>query len=63
MHLLVDVESLGIADLRCSPSDLGWERLELLLPRLRIALEVLNELIVLLLLNQGFQVLDVLVQL
>ena len=63
VHLLVYVESLGIADLRCDPSDLGKERLELLLPRLRVALEVLNQLIVLLLLDQGFQVLDVLVQL
>ena len=63
VHLLVYVESLGIADLRCDPSDLGQERLELLLPRLRVALEVLNQLIVLFLLNQGFQVLDVLVQL
>ena len=61
MHLLVDVESLGIADFRCHSSDLGKERLELLLPLLRVALEVLNQLIVLLLLNQGFQVLDVLV--
>ena len=63
VHLLVYVESLGIADLRCDPSDLSQERLELLLPRLRVALEVLNQLIVLFLLNQGFQVLDVLVQL
>jgi hypothetical protein len=63
VHLLVDIESLGIADFRCDPSDLGKERLELLLPRLRVALEVLNQLIVLLLLDQGFQVLDVLVQL
>ena len=63
VHLLVYIESLGIADLRCDPSDLSQERLELLLPRLRVALEVLNQLIVLLILNQGFQVLDVLVQL
>lgn len=63
VYLLVDVESLGIADLRCDPPDLGQERLELLLPRLGVPLEVLNQLIVLFLLDQGLEVLDILVQL
>ena len=63
MELLVDIEALGIADLRCDPSDFGEERLELLVSGLRVTFEILNELIVLFLLDESFQVLDVLIQL
>ena len=63
MQLLVDIEALGIADLGCDPSDFGEERLELLVPGLRVTFEILNELIVLFLLDESFQVLDVLIQL
>ena len=63
MELLIDIEALGIADLRRDPSDFGEERLELLVPGLRVTFEILNELIVLFLLDESFQVLDVLIQL
>lgn len=61
MQLLVDIEALGIADLGSDSSDFGEERLELLVSGLRVIFEILNELIVLFLLDESFQVLDVLI--
>ena len=61
MQLLVDIEALGIADLGRDSSDFGEERLELLVSGLRVIFEILNELIVLFLLDESFQVLDVLI--
>ena len=61
MQLLVDIEALGIADLGSDSSDFGEERLEFLVSGLRVIFEILNELIVLFLLDESFQVLDVLI--
>jgi hypothetical protein len=61
VQLLVDIEALGIADLGSDSSDFGEERLELLVSGLRVIFEILNELIVLFLLDESFQVLDVLI--